>query len=51
MPSDLRSFRYEVEMDCAGAAGPLVDPPIFESVWIAFRRRSRAPAWEAWTSR
>lgn len=37
----VRSFRYVVTLDARTVAGPLVDTPVFESIWIEMRR-SRA---------
>lgn len=48
---EMRSFRYSVRMDCAAAAGPLTDTPVFDSIGFTLQRRGIAPAWTAWQSR
>lgn len=44
----IRSFEYRVEIDCEKAAGVMNDTPVFESLWIAFRRASRSRRWSSW---
>lgn len=48
----VRSFRYRVAIDCRpgtiGAGKILDDTPVFESLWVTFRRPGRAPVWLGW---
>ncbi len=44
----VRSFRYKVTFDCDAVSTVLDDTPVFESLWLAFRRRGRTPAWFSW---
>lgn len=48
LPKGIRSFRYRVGFHAADVAGPLVDTPVFESIWFSFRRLGRHPAWTGW---
>lgn len=42
----VRSFRYRVAFDVPDSVpSPLVDSPIFESIWFTFRRNAHAPRW------
>lgn len=43
----VRSFRYRVTMDCLAVppGTPLLDSPVFESIWFMFARPGRSPAW------
>lgn len=42
----VKSFRYTVEMNCEAAVGVLDDTPVFESIWLTYRARGRAPRWD-----
>lgn len=47
----VRSFRYVVTFDARRVAGPLLDTPVFESIWFTFRRPGRSGRWEDWSVR
>lgn len=45
----VRSFRYAVTL--RGPAGvPVMDTPVFESIWFTFRRDGRRTGWSRWGS-
>ncbi len=44
----VRSFRYKVYFDCSYAPSPLLDTPVFESIWFTVRQPGRAPRWSFW---
>lgn len=44
-----RSFRYEVVMRAPAAVRPVLDTPVFESIWFICQRRGRAPMWLGWS--
>lgn len=43
-----RSFRYVVSMEVPAAVRPILDTPVFESIWFTFQRPGRTPAWTSW---
>lgn len=45
----VRSFRYVVELSAPPAVpDPVLDTPIFESIWFTLQRKGRTPEWSAW---
>lgn len=51
LDQEIRALRYKVRLDCSGAPSPLLETPLFESIWISFRREGAGPAWTAWETR
>lgn len=51
MPPGIRSFRYEVAIDATAAAGPMLDTPVFRTLWLSYRRKGAANRWDGWTWR
>ncbi len=45
---DVRSFQYQVLLDCTDHPGPVWDSPVFESIWFTFRRAGRSGIWTGW---
>lgn len=41
----VRAFRYRVLFDCERAAGPLDETPVFESLWLTYKRAGRTGSW------